>query len=114
MSATLSGMVLRTFHGPVIAEERIYVFTMCLLIRNRTITGISPVYGAEMAKTHERARATAVTQMVGVQHSFGMPLIESYSDGGLGFLWYIVTKIYKRTLTTLLKLPIGLVTARNS
>lgn len=79
MSATLSGTVLRTFHGPAIAEQRIYVFTMFLLKRNRTITGISPVYGAEMAKTHERARATAVTQMVGVQHSFGMPLIESYS-----------------------------------
>ncbi|KAK0673560.1 putative high-affinity glucose transporter [Cercophora samala] len=29
-----------------------------------TITGVAPVYGAEIAKTHERARITAVNQMM--------------------------------------------------
>lgn len=29
-----------------------------------TITGVSPVFGAEIAKTHERARITGVTQMM--------------------------------------------------
>ena len=28
-----------------------------------TITGVSPVFGAEIAKTHERAKVTAVNQM---------------------------------------------------
>lgn len=37
---------------------------LCVGFAVGTMTGIAPVFGAEIAKTHERARITAVNQMM--------------------------------------------------
>ena len=52
----------------IFVDDLVIIGRMLVGFAVGTITGVSPVFGAEIAKTHERAKVTAVNQMSMLHH----------------------------------------------